>query len=440
MTIASALTIVCVLTLSYLDFSVRSDWWQHQSRYQSRLQENSAHLARNISAEIHEIEVNHPPGKDRCMSCHAGILDPSMEEASHPLKTHPQDILKNHPVSAFGCTICHDGRGPATDILAHGKDGFPTPMLQGPLVQSNCYRCHQDLDDVDVPQLAKGRKLVIENGCLGCHKIEGRGAPMGPDLARLGYARTTRGPAGSRKKKVLALYDGNPFLGYIHQAISNPAQVMRSSIMPHFDFRDDQLRNMVIYLNSLQSARQENDSTLLTGASSNQRKPRLSLGLEAAPTRKDRGEILSAVFCVACHGTSTRESLPNPNSIRGKIPSLRTMADRLHLDEDTIPIAIAALEKQNDLNGVEGLSSITSFQFENVRQLILAGSIPGAAKPYGKQPPFVMPAWKEQLSHEDIASIVAYCLTQYSYDDEEWNEEEEWEEEDDDDGVDSEEN
>lgn len=61
------------------------------------------------------------------------------------------------------------------------------------------------------PDLAKGKKLVTDAGCLGCHKIGATGGPTGPDMT---HAGKTWKAADIRKK------------------IENPKYNMPNSLMP----------------------------------------------------------------------------------------------------------------------------------------------------------------------------------------------------------------
>jgi len=62
------------------------------------------------------------PKVDRCMTCHVGIDKAGFEDAPQPYKTHPKlDFMvgpsSEHPLSEFGCTSCHGGRGRGTRFI-----------------------------------------------------------------------------------------------------------------------------------------------------------------------------------------------------------------------------------------------------------------------------------------------------------------------------------
>lgn len=116
-----------------------------------------------------------------------------------------------HPAEKFGCTSCHRGQGSATDftLAAHSPNNYPQkkewtkehdwesqhywdfPMLPSRFVESSCVKCHHDITDLittdgkeEAPKLLKGYNLVRENGCFGCHEINGwkDGRQIGPDM------------------------------------------------------------------------------------------------------------------------------------------------------------------------------------------------------------------------------------------------------------------
>lgn len=124
---------------------------------------------------------------------------------SHP---HKAELLgSNHPPDQFGCTNCHGGQGSQTkgvgrfgwkpQEFAHGYDDhyWETPLLdrvsyrvhqanpagdpvrrthQRQFVESSCARCHTAERNLKFAStLMRGRKLVSELACYGCHPIDG---------------------------------------------------------------------------------------------------------------------------------------------------------------------------------------------------------------------------------------------------------------------------
>ncbi len=137
----------------------------------------------------------------------------------HPYGSHPRlDLfvgsLSPHPVSEFGCTICHDGQGSATEFkfASHTpndpdqrirwreeygwfwNEHWDFRMRPARFAQSGCLKCHHEVTDLapggrfpepPAPKLLAGYQLVRRNGCFGCHEIRGVTVSrerVGPDM------------------------------------------------------------------------------------------------------------------------------------------------------------------------------------------------------------------------------------------------------------------
>jgi len=135
-----------------------------------------------------------------------GIQITVLRGLRNPWAGHPNQRLyvsqhSPHPVSRFGCTICHDGQGlaldytgaehPPTETEQHGPRRQATvgvtgvtapvePMILTPLVESRCLRCHDKVfdlveSDIQLEPVAKnlvdGRRLVEKFGCYSCHEL-----------------------------------------------------------------------------------------------------------------------------------------------------------------------------------------------------------------------------------------------------------------------------
>lgn len=130
---------------------------------------------------------------------------------AHPRLDLYVDANSPHPAAKFGCTICHQGQGSATEftLAAHAPDTaaqaerwakdhqwasshfWDFPMLPSRFIESSCLKCHHQVMDLvnfgsreEAPKLLRGYQLVRENGCFGCHEIAGRkgGREVGPDM------------------------------------------------------------------------------------------------------------------------------------------------------------------------------------------------------------------------------------------------------------------
>ena len=181
--------------------------------------------------EIHQVLLPGLQRVDRCTTCHLGVEDPTMKNAPEPFRYHAN--LGPHVPSKFGCTICHGGQGLATDKEdAHGKVAFwPNPLLSKDYIRASCGRCHKEGEVPGVPELTEGRRLFETQGCRGCHKLNGVGGSIGPDLTEEGANR--RSPE------------------WLERHFLTPNAVSAGSAMPNFHFTKEQARDLTYYMLSL---------------------------------------------------------------------------------------------------------------------------------------------------------------------------------------------
>ena len=197
------LTLLCVIcgfaALALLGVTAFRDgkrqWKEYQAEYKALLlkkmnrERNPSFYDRigGMEPEVKQVVIDEWKTIDRCMSCHMGIDDPLFTDAARPLRTHPSpELLKNHPVEKYGCSICHGGQGLATtyDGASHRTiANWPFPMVPKGLMQSRCGYCHKDFEAIGADKLIKGRELYKEMHCAGCHQIDGQGGAVGPDLS-----------------------------------------------------------------------------------------------------------------------------------------------------------------------------------------------------------------------------------------------------------------
>ncbi len=147
---------------------------------------------------------------DRCTTCHLGIDQKGFEDAPQPFRTHPKLELfvgsdSPHALEKFGCTVCHGGNGHSLSFKDtahtpqneeqektwekkyhwHPLEKWALKMLPLNHAEASCAKCHRGV--LDIPQAEKlneGRRIAVEFGCTGCHKIEGfeRAWKVGPNL------------------------------------------------------------------------------------------------------------------------------------------------------------------------------------------------------------------------------------------------------------------
>jgi cytochrome c2 len=160
------------------------------------------------------------------------------EFCSHPRLELFVGANSKHPADKFGCTSCHGGQGSATSftLAAHTPNGpqdrsrwkevhdwapihdWDFPMLAARFIESSCLRCHHEVTDLispdnrnEAPKLLRGYSLLKDNGCFGCHEINGRnkGLQVGPDL-RLEPIPPLDDLSAAEKDKILADPDNAP--------------------------------------------------------------------------------------------------------------------------------------------------------------------------------------------------------------------------------------
>ncbi len=162
------------------------------------------------TVKIHQIVPEHltedryfvqTPKVDRCITCHTFIDKKGFENQENPYKTHPRldelAVGRNsaHPMKKFGCTTCHGGEGHRVfDFSApahmpqnakqekewkekynwHEPHKIAEPMLPLNYTEASCVKCHTGSERIHMAEkLNKGRKLLENYGCYGCHKADG---------------------------------------------------------------------------------------------------------------------------------------------------------------------------------------------------------------------------------------------------------------------------
>jgi cytochrome c2 len=234
-----------VSTVLFVRSDRAHDWRYYQWEFRNRVaQKFGADKAATVPSGLQQIWVPALQHADRCVTCHQATRWKGFEDAEEPYRTHPEAILRTHPIERYGCTSCHGGQGYAIDAPeAHGPiEHWEDPLLsrslgeeyslveKNALLQMNCNVCHRfdrETKGADAINLAKG--LVQQKGCRACHVVNGRGGSIGPDLTYVG-------------EKAPEQYDYSRLSGQKtsyawHVAhLKEPRALVPDTVMPNFNF------------------------------------------------------------------------------------------------------------------------------------------------------------------------------------------------------------
>lgn len=312
--LASSLAVLLMMLIALARETFTGEWRDHQKTYRSMLIERAGSDKARAAAEEMEISLKQIvlpelSRMDRCVTCHVGIEDPAMADAEPPLRAHSGTFLADHPPDRFGCTSCHDGQGRAIEKrAAHGEVAhWPSPRLRAKSVYTSCGRCHYENDlfggEADlyyargiafkplergellsvVPgseSIAMGKRLLLESGCLGCHKYRGRGGVTGPDITFVGDKST-------HDFDFAHIEGEHTVANWLFEHFKRPADVSPGTLMPNMDYADGEARDLTEYLLSLH------------------RKTVPTAYMPLPPERDGRpaeGRDLFGMFCSGCHG------------------------------------------------------------------------------------------------------------------------------------------
>jgi ubiquinol-cytochrome c reductase cytochrome b subunit len=234
-------------------------------------------------------------------------------------------------------------------------------------------------------EVSKGKQVFQASGCSGCHKVNGQGGSIGPELSGGTLAGKSR--------------------QWLEDQVRNPKSHDPNSIMPAFpNLGQDQLHNLVSFLMSLsgvasssppsggQARAAPGEAGKSAGSLPAAGAPELpseEKALEGQPGRaayiigsSGNGADLYKEQCVSCHGAEGIGGVPNPGSDDGTVPPLNPI-DRKLFSPDPKVFAM------------------------NIDKLIQHGAMPS-----GSHPALHMPAWGDtrSLTQEEISNLEAYIM------------------------------
>jgi mono/diheme cytochrome c family protein len=284
----SSVIFVAVLAISPVKDVLRE--WKHYKREYVRYAESrpdTKRLLADYHSGIDQIWIPDMNVVDRCTTCHQGIAEPGLAglDVPQPFRAHPP---VPHNVREWGCTVCHRGQGPATEVAeAHETTlAWEQPLLPAQFLQASCGTCHR-ADIPETPQLNRGRWLLAQSNCVGCHRLQdiARPAMLGPDLTNIG-AKVSRAWIYKwlKEPRTLTDADGNVTVnGYDNG---------EEPRMPHFELTEVELRALSGYLSSLHPAPATRYAV----------NPQMLAVLEKQPDLSSQGETrFRQMFCSTCH-------------------------------------------------------------------------------------------------------------------------------------------
>jgi mono/diheme cytochrome c family protein len=179
----SSIVFLAVLAIApFKDYFREWRWFQYE--YNNLIKELPQRV-RPVEFGIKQLWVQKLDRVDRCVTCHLGLKEPALQQAQQPFRTHP---AIDHDFEDFGCTVCHEGQGPATTYKESiGRVKYwDKPILPSKFMEASCAKCHRGKEVPHAPILTLGRKLIEEANCVACHKIEGVEKLWTPGLDGIG--------------------------------------------------------------------------------------------------------------------------------------------------------------------------------------------------------------------------------------------------------------
>jgi mono/diheme cytochrome c family protein len=394
-------------------------------------------LAESTLLQIQQILLPELNRVDRCTTCHMAVEDPSYGGYPQPLAYHP--LHDQHPFDKFGCTVCHRGQGRATTVAdAHGNvPHWNEPMLPLKYIQASCGQCHEAADNPAAPELARGQELFETVGCRGCHKLDGVGGNIGPELDRVGARRSP---------------------DWLRQHFLEPAAVTPGSGMPPQKFAEPDIDAIVLFMLSQ------------TG----ERLPGFYGSMKVIPSADEGRRLFQLKGCIGCHsvgGQGGKVGPPlddvglrrkpewmmqhfrdpqsvSPGSVMPRFgfteAEARALTDfLLHLRDQKVALSIPSLMAPSDrgrevfrkygcagCHGPEGKGGVPnpnaktaqqipaltfvadSYTKAELKKLVQAGQRDIVAMdPHLPPPPLYMPAWGSTIKDAEIDDLVAYLFS-----------------------------
>ncbi len=195
-----------------------------------------------------------------------------------------------------------------------------------------------------IPGVPAGRRLFQEKGCQDCHTIAGKGGTIGPAL-----------------DEVAKRHDPQWIVAHFR----SPQAITPGSLMPQFNFSEQEIRALTEFLLSL-------TDTNVVGF----------LKTPALMTPIERGKAVYKKYgCAGCHGTEGQGGIPNRNAKTAQqVPGLKFVAEGYTKDE----------LKKRILDGQREIPLMF---------------------PKEPPPPLYMPPWRGKIAEGELTDLVEYLIS-----------------------------
>jgi cytochrome c2 len=269
----------------------QDEWKKYQAEFFGLSESGGATAP---ASELREVSVPEAEILDRCTTCHLGMADAKYSEAAQPFRSHPGEILNNHSIEKFGCTVCHGGHGAETTTeAAHGiGDSSTNALIPTKYLQSACGGCHETSYGLKGAEMLEAGRLAFEDyACYACHETR-----------QIDDKRKFGPPLEDLKKK---LKDTR----WMITQLRGPQKLNPRSVMPDFKLADEEIRDIAAFLLSLETERVY---------------PPVDLSEAVA----EEGEkLFTELGCKACHAEKIDEA-----SFRRRLPNLADAGLKLKPD------------------------------------------------------------------------------------------------------------
>ena len=282
--------------------------------------------------------IPHDPREYGCTVCHGGQGRATRKLDAHGFVSHWDEEMLAGPHLVSGCGTCHNrvpavtradleaglrlidsldclschhmdgrGRGKAPDLTYSGIKGYAGDWharhlaaqakdttgewasSYGDISDDNLRRIDAVLASrTGMPRVVEAQAVALERGCLGCHKIGGRGGDEGPALDVAG-----RKPIGD------LIFTGvageHTLVNYMRRHFLDPGGVVPGSLMPAQAAtveESDLLTSYVLFLRAREFPPEFLPKARLRSSLLGERTPPLS------------GSQTFKAFCTGCHGAS----------------------------------------------------------------------------------------------------------------------------------------